>query len=101
MRWIAGVDGAAEHPALNGSMHEANESDDDEEDDEEDDELGSEEDGDGDTLMAGDASAAPKAAALEQHLGEGVGWMEEDDLRAAPAPAEGTTLILLCPRVSS
>lgn len=77
---------ADQHTALNGSMHQLDESDDEEDEDD----LGSEEDDDGDTRMAGDASAAPKTAALEQHLGEGVGWVEEDDLQAAPATAEGT-----------
>ncbi len=101
-RCIAGVgeEDAAEHAALNGSMHPPDESDDDDDDENEEDEEDSDEDEHGDTQMAGDASVAPKAATLEQHLGEGVGWMEEDDLQAAPAPAEGTlttTLRLTAP----
>ena len=81
-------EGAAQHPAPNGGVQPSDDSDSGEEEDE----ARNDEDGSGDAQMGGDGSAAPRAAALQQYLGEGVGWMEEDDLQTAPAPAEGVLL---------
>ena len=89
----AGGEGVAHCTALNGSMHSPEDSDAEEVGE---DEAESGEDDDGDTEMAGDASAVPSTAALAQHLGDGVGWVEEHDLQAAPPPAEGVASLQRC-----